>query len=73
MTLQREGWNVGKKRVWRLQSVEGLQSRLKIKRRERIVLIRGKPPVSTGSIQHWSIDFVNDHTLAARSVRNLTD
>lgn len=41
--LQREGWNVGKKRVWRLHSLEGLQPRLKIKRRE---CIGGKRPAN---------------------------
>lgn len=31
--LQREGWNVGKKRVYRVYSLEGQQLRTKVKRR----------------------------------------
>jgi len=70
--LQREGWNVGKKRVYRLYSLEGLQLRMKVKRRKRIALLRGKPPVPTGPNQHWSMDFVHDQMLDGRSVRILT-
>ncbi|ANF58654.1 hypothetical protein A5892_15225 [Halotalea alkalilenta] len=33
--LHREGWDVGKKRVYRLYSQEGLQLRMKVKRRKR--------------------------------------
>jgi len=70
--LQREGWNVGKKRVYRLYSLEGLQLRMKVKRRKRIALLRGKPPVPIGPNQHWSMDFVHDQMLDGRSVRILT-
>lgn len=70
--LQREGWNVGKKRVYRLYSLEGLQLRMKVKRRKRIALLRGKPPVATGPNQHWSMDFAQDQILDGRSVRILT-
>jgi putative transposase len=34
--LKREGWAVGKKRVYRLYSLEGLQLRMKVRRRKRI-------------------------------------
>lgn len=51
--LRREGWEGGKKRVYRLYSLEGLQLRMKVKRRKRIALLRGKPPVPTGPNQHW--------------------
>ena len=34
--LRREGWAVGKKRVYRLYRLEGLQLRMKIRRRKRI-------------------------------------
>ena len=54
--LQRESWAVGKKRVYRLYSLEGLQLRMKVKRRKRIALLRGKPPAPTGPNQHWSMD-----------------
>ena len=52
--LQREGWQVGKKRVYRLYRLEGLQLRMKVKRRKRIALLRGKAPTPTGPNQHWS-------------------
>ncbi|OAE71663.1 hypothetical protein A7J71_20685 [Achromobacter insolitus] len=70
--LQRGGWNVGKKRAYRLYSLEGLQLRMKVTRRKRIALLRGKPPVPTGPNQHWSMDFVDDQMLDGRSVRILT-
>ena len=41
--LKREGWEVGKKRVYRLYRLEGLQLRMKVKRRKRISLLRGRP------------------------------
>jgi putative transposase len=52
--LKREGWQVGKKRVYRLYRLEGLQLRMKVRRRKRIALLRGKvarPPerASTGA------------------------
>ena len=34
--LKREGWAVGKKRVYRLYRLDGLQLRMKVKRRKRI-------------------------------------
>ncbi|AMH05043.1 hypothetical protein AL509_08710 [Achromobacter xylosoxidans] len=58
--LQREGWSVSKKRVYRLYDSEGLQLRVKVMRRKRIALLRDKPTVPTGPNQHWSMDFVHD-------------
>jgi hypothetical protein len=40
--LKREGWQVGKKRVYRLYRLEGLQLHMKVKRHKRIALMRGK-------------------------------
>lgn len=37
---------MGKKRVYRLYSLEGLQLRMKVRRRKRIALLRGKPPIA---------------------------
>lgn len=50
--LKREGWPVGKTRVYRLYRLEGLQLRMKVKRRKRIALLRGKPQKPTGPNQH---------------------
>jgi putative transposase len=54
--LRREGWAVGKKRVYRLYRLEGLQLRMKVKRRKRIALQRGRVGLPTGPDQHWSMD-----------------
>lgn len=70
--LKREGWAVGKKRVYRLYRLEGLQLRMKVKRRKRVALLRGKPPRATAANQHWSMDFVHDQMQDGRAFRILT-
>jgi hypothetical protein len=70
--LKREGRQVGKKRVYRLYRQQGLQLRMKVKRRKRIALLRGKPQMPTGPNQHWSMDFVHDQMLDGRAFRILT-
>jgi hypothetical protein len=40
--LEREAWQVGKKRMHRLYRLEGLQLRMKVRRRKRIALLRGE-------------------------------
>jgi len=52
-----EGWEIGKKRVYRLYRLEGLHLRMKVKRRKRISLQRGRPTPATGPNQNWSMDF----------------
>lgn len=56
-------------RVYRL---EGLQLRMKVKRRKRIALVRGKAPKPTAANQCWSMDFVHDQMLDGRAFRILT-
>lgn len=70
--LKREGWQVGKKRVYRLYRLEGLQLRMKVKRRKRIALLRGKVVPATGANEHWSMDFVHDQMHDGRRFRILT-
>ena len=70
--LRREGWPVGKKRVYRLYSLEGLQLRMKVRRRKRIALLRGKAPAPTVPNQGWSMDFVHDQMSDGRAFRVLT-
>ena len=67
-----EGWAVGKKRLFRLYRLEDLQLRVKVKRRKRIALLRGKVPPATGPNQHWSMDFVQDQMRDERAFRILT-
>lgn len=69
--LKREGWQVGKKRVYRLYRQQGLQLRMKVKRRKRIALLRGRPQAPTGPNQHWSMDFVHDQMQDGRAFRIL--
>lgn len=70
--LKREGWEVNKKRVYRLYRLEGLQLRMKVKRRKRIALLRGKAPKPTAANQCWSMDFVHDQMQDGRALRILT-
>ncbi len=70
--LKREGWSVGKKRVYRLYRLEGLQLRIKVQRRKRISLERGRPTLATGPNQQWSMAFVHDQMLDGRAFRVLT-
>jgi putative transposase len=70
--LKREGWAVSKKRVYRLYRLEGLQLRMKVKRRKRVALLRGRAPVPTAVNRHWSMDSVHDQMHDGRKFRILT-
>ena len=58
--LRREGWLVNRKRVRRLNRLESLQLRMRVRRREHIALHRGPAPVPSGPTERWSMDFVHD-------------
>lgn len=70
--LRREGWKDNKKRVHRLYRLEGLQVRMRKRRRKRMSLHRGAVPPATGPNQYWSMDFVHDRLANGRSFRVLT-
>lgn len=70
--LQREGWHVNKKRVYRLYRLEGLQVRTRVRRRKHMALHRGPAPTPTGLHQRWSMDFVHDQLFDGRPFRVLT-
>lgn len=70
--LRREGWLVNKKRVRRLYRLEGLQVRMRVRRRKHMALHRGPAPVATGPAQRWSMDFVHDQLADGRPFRVLT-
>jgi putative transposase len=70
--LRREGWHVNKKRVRRLYRLEGLQLRMRVRRRKHMALHRGTVPVPTGRHQRWSMDFVHDQLIDGRHFRVLT-
>jgi transposase InsO family protein len=66
--LRREGWAVGRKRVHRLYCLEGLQLRMRRRRRKVISLHRGP----TAAHQYWAMDFVYDQLVSGRPFRVLT-
>ena len=70
--LRREGWVVNKKRVRRLYRLEGLQLRMRVRRRKHIALHRGPAPVPIGPTERWSMDFVHDALADGRTFRVLT-
>jgi putative transposase len=70
--LRREGWPVNIKRVRRLYRLEGLQLRMRVRRRKHRALHRGPAPVPTGLAQRWSMDFVHDQLADGRAFRVFT-
>ena len=70
--LRRDGWSVNLKRVRRLYRLEGLQLRLRLRRRKHASLHRGIPPAASAAHERWSMDFVHDALLDGRPFRVLT-
>lgn len=70
--LRREGWPVNRKRVRRLYRLQGLQVRMRVRRRKHMCLHRGPVPLATGTHERWSMDFVHDALFDGRPFRMLT-
>lgn len=70
--LQREGWHVNHKRVYRLYRLEGLSLRLKSSRKKRVSGLRGPKPIATVPNECWSMDFMADRLVDGRRLRALT-
>ena len=70
--LRREGWLVNKKRVRRLYRLEGLQLRMRVRRRKHMCLHRGPAPAPSAAHERWSMDFVHDQLFDGRPFRILT-
>ena len=70
--LKREGWNVGKKLVYRLYREEGLALRHKPRRRRCAAANRRERSKATAPNQAWSLDFVADQLTDGRRFRALT-
>jgi putative transposase len=69
--LRREGWEVNRKRVYRLYREAGLAVRRR--RRKRIGAVERKPlPKPTAANVSWSMDFVADGLIGGRRLRCLT-
>jgi putative transposase len=70
--LNREGWKVGKKLVYRLYREEGLALRHKPGRKRRAATQRRERLQPTAPNQVWSLDFVADQLADGRRLRALT-
>ena len=70
--LRREGWPDNKKRVHRLYRLEGLEVRLRARRKKRLSLLRSAVPPASGRNQRWSMDCVHDQFASGRTFRVLT-
>jgi putative transposase len=70
--LQREGWLVNHKRVYRLYCEEGLNLRAKRPRRRRSAAQRIQTPPATFFNESWSMDFVTDSLFNGHRFRSLT-
>jgi putative transposase len=70
--LNREGWKVGKKLVYRLYREEGLALRHKSRRKRRAAMHRRERFRPTAPNQVWSLDFVADQLADGRRFRALT-
>jgi putative transposase len=72
LLLRRESWRVNRKRVRRLYRLDGLQVRMRVRRRKHMALHRGPAPVPAGRIERWSMDFVHDALADGWPFRILT-
>ena len=70
--LEREGWNVNHKRVYRLYREEGLGMRKRPPRRRVACRKREIRPTATRKNECWSMDFVSDQLYDGRRIRVLT-
>ena len=69
--LRREGWLLGPNRVHRLYKLEGLNLRIRTRKR-RANTIRVSPPPANAPNECWSIDFVHDQLSNGRQFRAFT-
>lgn len=70
--LRREGWSINHKRVQRLYRMEGLQLRMRVRRRKHMCLHRGAVVKAERHHQRLSMDFVHDQLFDGRPFRILT-
>ena len=69
--LQREGWRVNHKRIYRLYREEGLALRAR-RRKKRVSLPRVTPPPATRPHERWSMDFLADTLVHGRPFKVMT-
>jgi putative transposase len=69
--LNRQGIKVGKDRVYRIYSEEGLNLKKQPRKRKRLSFTRVTPPPATKPGERWSIDFITDRETNGRPFRCL--
>jgi putative transposase len=70
--LQREGWKINHKRVYRIYKQEGLMMRPKRPRRHVTSSRRMERPSATQPNECWSMDFMSDGLYNGQRIRLLT-
>ena len=65
---RREGWKVNRKRVYRWYRFEGLQIRMRVRRRKHMSLHRASAPPPRRTPECWSMDFVHEQLFGGRDV-----
>ena len=70
--LDREGWGVNAKKVYRIYREEGLSMRAKRPRRHKAAQVRQLRPAATERDERWSMDFMADQLGDGRRIRVLT-
>ena len=70
--LQREGWQINHKRVYRLYREMGLSIRTKRPKRRRSCKVRSDRPAAAKMNHYWSMDFMADQLSDGRWFRILT-
>jgi putative transposase len=70
--LEREGWEVNHKRVYRLYKQEGLTMRAKRPRRHVTAYRREEIPAAQSPDDSWSMDFMSDELFNGQRIRLFT-
>ena len=70
--LQREGWHVNHKRLYRLHYVEGPSIRTRCPKRRRACRYRSGRSEVDGMNNVWAMDFMSDHLFDEKPFRILT-
>ena len=66
--LQRDGWAVNPKRIYRLYKELGLQLRNKVPRRRVKAKLREDRQPTTQTNETWAMDFVHDQLATGRKI-----
>ena len=72
LLLQREGYRVNHKLIYRLYVEEGLCIRRRSPRRRKSVQVRPQRPVAERANESWSMDFMSDRLFSGARIRLLT-